>query len=69
MTVNVAQLLDVGPGVAGFTGWIVAFFILLFLAGIARWATRPAKRVPRPRPGVAPDDLSSLDDLDRYRAP
>lgn len=70
MTSNAAGLLDVGPGVAGFTGWIVAFGVLLLLAWVAWWTTRPAKRVARPREEDAAHETWStreLFDKDHYR--
>ncbi len=37
----------VGPGIASYTGWVVAFALVLLLAGLAWWTMRPAKRVAR----------------------
>lgn len=36
-----------GLGIAGYKSWIIAFAILLVLAGLARWAMRPARRATR----------------------
>lgn len=33
-----------GAGIAGYKSWIIAFVILLVLAGLARWTMRPARR-------------------------
>lgn len=40
-------LWGVGPGFASFTGWIVAFVIVLVLAGLAWWTMHPTKRAAR----------------------
>lgn len=37
----------VGPGIASYTGWVVAFALVLLLAWLAWWTMRPAKRVAR----------------------
>lgn len=37
----------VGPGIASYTGWIVAFVIVFVLAWLAWWAMRPARRTAR----------------------
>ncbi len=37
-------LWGVGAGFASFTGWIVAFVIVLVLAGLAWWTMHPTKR-------------------------
>ncbi|MGB0101392.1 MAG: hypothetical protein WBP61_14035 [Nocardioides sp.] len=39
--------LDGGPGIAGYTSWIIAFVVLLVLAALARWMTHPARRAAR----------------------
>ena len=36
-----------GLGIAGYKSWIIAFVILLVLAGLARWTMRPARRPAR----------------------
>lgn len=38
-----------GLGIAGYRSWIIAFVILLVLAGLARWTMRPAGRAARAR--------------------
>jgi hypothetical protein len=38
-----------GLGIAGYKSWIIAFLILLVLAGLARWTMRPARRATRAR--------------------
>lgn len=45
VALGVGGLEGLGPGIAGFTTWIVAAGVILLLAALAWWTTRPAKRV------------------------
>ncbi len=42
-----------GLGIAGYKSWIISLVILLVLAGLARWAMRPARR--RREPSAEPE--------------
>ena len=37
----------VGPGIASYTAWIVAFALVLLIAWLGWWTMRPAKRAAR----------------------
>ncbi len=39
---GIGGLDGLGPGVAGFQSWIVAFGVLLVLSGLAWWTSSPA---------------------------
>lgn len=44
---GVGGLWGVGPGLVGYSGWIIAFAMVLLLAWLAWWTMRPAKRAAR----------------------
>ncbi len=47
LSLAIGGLRSVGPGIAGYTAWIVAGAVILGLAALARWTMRPARRATR----------------------
>ena len=59
LSVGPGGLGGVGPGIAGYTAWIVAFVVMLGLAGLAWWTLRPAKRAARSQQRKAPSGTTA----------
>ncbi len=44
---SIGGLRGAGPGIAGYTAWIIAAVIILVLVTLAWWTMRPARRASR----------------------
>lgn len=63
---GIGGLPGAGPGIAGFSAWLVAAAVLAVLGVLAWWTARPTRRAsarpasapPRGRPGERPDETT-----------
>ena len=44
IALGIGGLSGAGPGIAGFSAWIVAAVVIVLLAALARWTMRPSRR-------------------------